>query len=433
MLQSQGYELHSYNGPHHINEKHLKHAQMREQDLKAKRTAQAKLLKEQSIKLTEEEQLKLLKDIEPPWSWIHQFASHNCCDKSFNFLENLSIASDETPSESSDESFDFERGQFISPPREESQSQLQDEDTKSELSVANALLGDSTERLAEKRVRDLHAIVNVKELMTDMMILVEKAESSKKINIRNTPSIVSFMQEQEIAVHEKGFIDTVKDALVKADEENIIFNDLKQLHDYLKTELQVSESEGEVEAESDSTLVQEPDKKSLSETVSDETDEIVVLHPEPKEPQLTDRILECDVEVDEKITNKEIPANMILGLTTTSVKSITPIPTPIETPLSSPTTHNTDSHRRTSDVSSRIIDFTEEATPIASSIDSPKPAPPFNCTILPIRGIGKSISKETMQNFLTYAKIRSRDENGMVFPRFFKEAKCPNMVDTREG
>lgn len=53
----------------------------------------------------------------------------------------------------------------------------------------------------------------------------------------------------------------------------------------------------------------------------------------------------------------------------------------------------------------------------------------FSCVVEPMPGIGGHISSETTQQFLAYLKHRSKDENGMVFPRHFKEKNCPNMVD----
>lgn len=53
----------------------------------------------------------------------------------------------------------------------------------------------------------------------------------------------------------------------------------------------------------------------------------------------------------------------------------------------------------------------------------------FNCIAEPIPGIGGLISIQTTQQCLNYLKYRSKDENGMVFPRHFKEEMCPNMID----
>lgn len=53
----------------------------------------------------------------------------------------------------------------------------------------------------------------------------------------------------------------------------------------------------------------------------------------------------------------------------------------------------------------------------------------FECNIEPIPGCGGLISVDTTQRFLTHIRYRSKDENGMVFPRHFAEANCPGMTD----
>lgn len=44
-------------------------------------------------------------------------------------------------------------------------------------------------------------------------------------------------------------------------------------------------------------------------------------------------------------------------------------------------------------------------------------------------GIGKPIQQEIVHDFLNYLRCRSIDENGMIFPRHFKEADCPKMSE----
>lgn len=53
----------------------------------------------------------------------------------------------------------------------------------------------------------------------------------------------------------------------------------------------------------------------------------------------------------------------------------------------------------------------------------------YSCVIEPIPGIGGLISVDTTQQFLSFLKYRSKDENGLVFPRHFHEDNCPNMTD----
>lgn len=44
-------------------------------------------------------------------------------------------------------------------------------------------------------------------------------------------------------------------------------------------------------------------------------------------------------------------------------------------------------------------------------------------------GIGKPIQQGIAHDFLNYLRCRSIDENGMIFPRHFKETDCPKMIE----
>lgn len=50
--------------------------------------------------------------------------------------------------------------------------------------------------------------------------------------------------------------------------------------------------------------------------------------------------------------------------------------------------------------------------------------------VVPIMsGIGEPIQQEVVRDFLNYLRFRSIDENGMIFPRHFKESDCPKMCE----
>lgn len=50
--------------------------------------------------------------------------------------------------------------------------------------------------------------------------------------------------------------------------------------------------------------------------------------------------------------------------------------------------------------------------------------------VVPIMsGIGKPIQQGIVHDFLKYLRCRAIDENGMIFPRHFKEADCPKMCE----
>lgn len=67
---------------------------------------------EENARMTiQQECCSMLKEIGPPWNWLHNFTSHNCRQKSYNFLEHVAMTAgdDEVAEEegSSDESFDY--------------------------------------------------------------------------------------------------------------------------------------------------------------------------------------------------------------------------------------------------------------------------------------------------------------------------------------
>lgn len=53
----------------------------------------------------------------------------------------------------------------------------------------------------------------------------------------------------------------------------------------------------------------------------------------------------------------------------------------------------------------------------------------FNYDLPSMPGIGSAIPAENMHTFLYYIKQRAITENGMVFPRHFKEENCPKMSE----
>jgi hypothetical protein len=79
-----------------------------------------------------QEHCDMLREIGAPWNWLHNFTSHNCRYKSYNFLENSALKSAETIAvtaddvedydESSDESFDYFSRDMLTTARHAAQS-----------------------------------------------------------------------------------------------------------------------------------------------------------------------------------------------------------------------------------------------------------------------------------------------------------------------
>lgn len=326
----------------------------------------------------------MLREIGPPWSWLHQFASSNCRDKSYNFLEGQSINSDETPSETSDESFDFDREKFKTPTKEKVNG------------------------------RDL---INWSEIFDKIIT----AEQNEEISIKETNSIVNFIENEE----KENLVDytRLKSFVVVAEERGLNFNDLNELCDYFQ------ENNNEEKQEEEEFVEEEEEiSKNIIETT----------------------FIESGIEVDDALLKKQISEKMILGVIEKSSDDCLTKNKKIET-SSNPEivesdhsnieiTSENSNHTIFSDISSKVDEMNIESRLKKKKCKSEreeilliKNPKNFSCVVQPLPGIGKIITEKRVQDFLTYLKVRSKEQNGMIFPRNFHEDKCPNMIDSSEN
>lgn len=391
-----------------------------------------------SSEITQQEHDRLLKEIEPPWSWIHQFATENCRDKSHNFLELRSIASDETPTESSDESFDFENQRFF----EDNDGDKTSVSSDNRSVMENMLLLD--ESRVESRVieHSAHDIVNASGLIDDIIEMVQKAVANKEIELKNTASIRSFLSRQPKQL-KLATVDLceVRRALDNAIDAKMVFKNFSEFENYLRKVVTLPESAPQLAAPSlhaetisNDALVEIALLPTVPDTSKDhQTLQSVEGDAAPLVKPLESQFDDCQIEIDEKVMNKAVPDEMILGLIGTPPPTPIIIPTPPRTPTPTPPSpHNTSSGIISENVS--LHDFPVEPEPLVFLPPPPPPEKqPFQCRVPPMPGIGPAVSKETIRNVVTYLKGRSRNENGLVYPRHLLEGKCPNIVETYEG
>lgn len=433
-----GSKLHDYQGPHDISEKTHRHVNRRAVERKHRMENMNAETFQKSSEITQEEHDKLLKEIEPPWSWMHQFATLNCRDKSHNFLELQSIASDETPAESSDESFDFENNRFYEADEIDKVSEISDNRSLVDMLLLDEVPVDS--RPAEHSALD---VVNITGLINDIIDSVQLAVANKKVELQNTASIRSFLSDKVVDGRKLSTLDlrAVQRAIKNADDSKVVFKTFADLEEYLRKEMNLPESEKpsvslELKIESKLEPPSIPASMSKIPETTDENlqpesgniDVALIAQPKPLESQFDD----CQIEIDEKAMNKAVP-DMMLGLIATPPATPIIIPTPPRTPTPTPPSpYDTSSGIISANVSHH--DFPPTLQPLVFLPPPPKPdKEPFACRVPPMPGIGPSVSKETIRNVLTFLKSRSRNENGLVYPRHFLEAKCPNIVETYEG
>lgn len=435
-----GCKLHEYKGPHDISEKTHRHVQRRATERQHRMENMNTLTFQMSGDITRQEHDQLLKDIEPPWSWIHQFATENCRDKSYNFLELQSIATDETPPESSDESFDFENNRFHSIPEQpDQQSCSMDERSAME----DMLLFDGENDETKVTMYSAHDVVNASGLISDIIDIVQLAVLNRQIDLQNTASLRSFLSSKSVPKLEGLDLKAVQLAIRNADEAKVVFKDFHELEAYLRKEMLLPDSKLTIiEVPSPMTSAEELRSKPTSQSGAKDLDtdrrasrktplqSSLLMHtPKPLESQFDD----CQIEIDEKVLNKEVPEKMIIGLIDTPPDTPIIIQTPPRTPTPTPPSpHDTSSGIITANVS--LHDFPPVHEPLAFLPPPPPPKPlPFECRVPALPGIGPAVTKETIRNVITYLKGRSRNEHGWVYPRHFREPKCPNVVEAYEG
>lgn len=427
-MQAQGDSLHKYEGPDHISDANLEHAKRRELELQAQQEHQSKQIEANAKHEMTEKRLQLLQQCEAPWSWIHEFTQQNNLKKSYNFIELDSIPSNVTPSESSDESFDFERGKFIS--SASSDTTLESEDS-CEVGVEKQLI---TKRESESTLKS-DAGVMANDFLNE---IIETIITDKKIDISvDTKSLLELLEQQIGGDANHLNMASLERYLLEAENKGMKFRDLKHLHDYLKEKFGVADDEigtdamasasceSSVQADNETELVVESEGLEVA-AVPIEDDNV---EPITVKSQLESKFGECDIDIDDNVAKKSVSDNMILGLVDSKEGSTIVEESVASEPLSPSTiTEKSSKIQQTSPMPSTAESSdTEEPVP-----EMEVSAPIFGCTVEVLPGIGKGISKRTQQNFLTYLKGRSQDERGMVFPRHFKERKCPNMVCCNE-
>lgn len=354
----QGDALHKYDGPAHITEKNIEHAKKRERELLEKREQMAVFAEEEGKKYLHHEQVEMLREMGPPWSWMHQFTSQNCRDKSYNFIEQESIASDETPPDSSDESFDFDQEKYISPGESEVKLPIDeplDELEKILFCTEQNPCSDEDDGESDTKKLPENVLKEVAEVLTE-------AQSEGKIDISNTSSIVSFLRKDEICVLHRASKKArvinyapLRKFLKEAEEQGIVFHDIEELLQYFKdhcdrgADLYANELEEIIYEPEDPIHMAERipvDDKEITEECEipltdireylpegeffpeDKPSDAVQpkpaptpsakssAHDRPTTPELSIEVAfdDSNIEVDEKIRAKEIPEPMILGL-----------------------------------------------------------------------------------------------------------------------
>lgn len=193
----------------------------------------------------------LTRGLEPPWSWVQQFAAVPQSEKSYNFVESDTTPADGTPNLLTDGSFDFCTGHF--------KEDASDFDGSTFTSDGKTDDTDEQFKYFEKFVG---------EIIVGIGIAIDEG----KCELKDIQSVMSVMSGQRFDGREKD-MQIINDTLQKADENKAQFGNLNDLGDYLKEE--------------GAKFCVEP---------------------------LSRKLLECDIQIDDNVVTKVVPDDMILGL-----------------------------------------------------------------------------------------------------------------------
>lgn len=371
----------------------------------------------------------LLRDIGPPWNWLHNFASQSCREKSYNFLE--SIVSDATVNDlpSSDESFDYVNEKFLSA---SATTTATTDDLKASVSATSGI-SFSLYNVDE----DVHAPSNNHKVLIDAICTISEASDKGECNIRDTSSITSFLDEQHSKkVLEPADYQRLRKFLDRAEERQLVFNDLNELYNYFIQESLRERSSAEVEIREE-----EDDEAELENVIGSPEKTQPDVDGEQNEKADGKNVVsifgESGIEVDGKLLDAKVSERMILGLVdkpqfednisdvASSVSSLSQAETVKMKQQNVTREKDTQTASYKEKIHSKRIQSKQAGkSKSASSIKRQ----PFACKIPQIPGIGPAMDGERLEKILRFITHRSFQQGGFVYPRNFTEDECPSMM-----
>lgn len=267
-----------------ISENRQPSANKRDEDVAVLREPISQVNEENAADFYAQECTNLLREIGPPWNWLHNFASQNCKDKSYNFLEQVDAQSDVSPSDSSDDdSYDYFQDKFIS---QKSSAVTINGSNISKSSAASALSRSTfgTESCADYTLDEFESN-NTNQVLLDTICKLPNDFDMKAYDIHDSEAIKKFLEVK----HKKKILQTtefikLKRFIEKADANGMTFHDLNELYDYF------------IEQASQEQII-----------------EITEAEHEVQNKNVVSIFGESGIEVDNKLLDAKVSERMILG------------------------------------------------------------------------------------------------------------------------
>ncbi|XP_058813477.1 uncharacterized protein LOC131677600 [Topomyia yanbarensis] len=407
-------------------------------------------------KLMEAERQQLLKDMGPPWLLLYLFSRSANRHQSYNFIEETS--DDESASGYSEDSClvrgaeDLER----SPEPEESRHDI--ERRRSSYSIPASV---------RSRMSSIHSSATriANEVLSRIICMVDEAIIDGECEL-SVPSIASFIEQKShettSSISEHDFA-TLREFLEEAEKKELEVKDLNELYhffvgesfkmmgdvdelqrdrskeitsifessgievDHNLLDAQIAEnmilglvqpeqpSEREKEqgpSSSPQTNQSSPFHGSLIHAVSSDLQAVL---EEPTEDITAAAATDEQDEKDADKTNNEATEKAKENISADDKLS----EGPVESKLAHPGVAT-----QTDPFGNKCMELMRRQTLTRKSELTIE----YSCRIAPIPGIGSPLSEETIQTFLEYLAKRAIHQQGLIYPRNFREPPCPKIT-----
>ncbi|KAG5670185.1 hypothetical protein PVAND_000465 [Polypedilum vanderplanki] len=396
----------------------------RDEKVEEQREQAAQEIEENARAMVDKDCCDMLRDIGPPWNWLHNFTSQNSRMKSYNFLERNSICPDITPDdeeESSDESLIA----AAQPPPSVF------EDVQSSISGIQSAATSGVSKPSSEHKAIVDAICNI-----------STASENGECNIRDTPSIATQLCEQLSKKQlEPVDYERLKKFIDRASENGLVFNDLNALYNYFiqESSREHFSSNNETNAEVENVIMPSSvtQDAEVNENNNIATPSASTLSTDGK--NVVAIFGESGIEVDNKLLDAKVSERMILGLvdkTQSDIDNISDIASS-NASMSSLSHAETVKLQVTREKNTQTMSYRDRVhekrlqsglrQASGSSVTTERQ--PYVCKVPALPGIGASFDNEKIEKILKFITQRSFQQGGFVYPRNFLEADCPSLME----
>ncbi|XP_053698671.1 uncharacterized protein LOC128745620 [Sabethes cyaneus] len=378
-------------------------------------------------KLMEAERQQLLKDMGPPWLLLYLFSREVSRRRSYNYIEETSLEDDASASGYSDDSFRMRAAEELA-----QSSELEDYDSQPDHDLGRRRSSYSIPASVRSRMSSVHSSATriANEVLSRVICMVDEAiiDGECELSVQSISSFIEKKSHDDSSISENDF-QTLRDFLEEAEKKELEVKDLNELYHF---------------------FVGESFKKA---DVGDGNRD--------RSKEITSIFEASGIEVDNNLLDAKISENMILGLvekdskSTEAVKQLEPSPSLIQvSALHESLTHVASSDLQVvQEVEEDELEETFEEQPPLQLVPSPEVATQtdsinakctellrrqtsmkssnlvmeYNCMIPRVPGIGQPLSEIFIETFLNYLAKRATHQQGLIYPRNFREPSCPKL------